>query len=189
MDAKQWGGRESHVSQNHPVNWLILIYYSNLFTGTGAIALFCAMQGASLVHAIDINPNAVANARANFEKHNFKEDRCLAYHSDLFENISREFDVIHFNPPFQGFRAKNMLDRALTDENYSTVTRFMSGVGGHLSEGGIICVTWSDLGDMTLIERLIEDNGFVVESFFEEQREWSSFLIGLKRKCYPTMTY
>ena len=42
---------------------------------------------------------------------------------------------------------------------------------------------------MTLIERLIEDNGFVVESFFEEQREWSSFLIVLKRKCYPTMTY
>lgn len=50
-------------------------------TGTGAIAVYAASQGALRVDAIDINPTAVANARANAEMWSVS-NRMTVYLSD-----------------------------------------------------------------------------------------------------------
>lgn len=156
-----------------------------MFSGTGALALYSAMKGASLVHAIDINPNAVENARANFEKHNFGEDRCLAYQSDLFKNVKIKFDVVLFNPPHQGFETEDMLEKALTDGDYSTVKRFFSEVSGYLSDDGTVCFEFSELGDLNLLEKLIKNSDLVVENIFEEMAEVKLFIVILKKKPQP----
>ena len=140
------------------------------------------MKGASLVHAIDINPHAVENARANFKKYNFGEDLCLAYESDLFENVHTTFDLVLMNPPHQGYKAKDMLDRSLGDENYSLLRRFFSEVGGYLSEDGIVCMVFSELGDLKLLEELIIKSDLAVEKIVEDLRPVRTFFIILKKK-------
>ena len=146
------------------------------------MGVICAMKGASLVHAIDINPHAIENARANFKKYNFGEDLCLAYESDLFENVHTTFDLVLINPPHQGFEAKDMLERSLTDGNYSLLRRFFSEVGGYLTKGGIACTSFSEVGDLKLIEELINKSDLVVEKIIEEQGKVKVFIIILKKK-------
>jgi len=150
-------------------------------TGTGVLGLVSAFKGASLVHSIDINPNAVANARANFEKYNFGEDRCVAYHSDLFEAVKLKFDIALFNPPHQAFKPKDMLERAYGDENYAVLKRFLSEVGGYLSSDGTVCLCFSELGDLELLERLIKNSGLVVEKTVEDLRPMKTYLIIMKK--------
>lgn len=73
-------------------------------TGSGALALYGAKQGAK-VTAIDINPNAIENAIANAKANNLTLD-CIQ--SDLFDNVpTQPFDFIAINPPYYPQEAKD----------------------------------------------------------------------------------
>lgn len=69
-------------------------------TGSGLIGIVAAKLGAGEITAVDINPHALACAKANAIV-NRVIDKFRFIKSDLFSNIPRKkFDVVIFNPPF-----------------------------------------------------------------------------------------
>src|SRR5690348_6393991 len=68
-------------------------------TGSGILGVFAALRGYS-VTAIDIEPGAVACARAN-AKRNGVEKQMYVMEGDLFSTVEGEvFDIVVFNLPF-----------------------------------------------------------------------------------------
>lgn len=65
-------------------------------TGSGIIAEKMLRSGAEEVVAVDINPEAVEEAKEKLEGYENSE----VFQSDLFENVEGKFDLIAFNPPY-----------------------------------------------------------------------------------------
>jgi release factor glutamine methyltransferase len=70
--------------------------FLELGCGTGLISIVAAKAGA-IVTASDLSKSAVANTRYNAEKNAVVIHTC---HSDLFDKIQGQFDLIVINPPY-----------------------------------------------------------------------------------------
>jgi methylase of polypeptide subunit release factors len=75
----------------------------DLGAGTGYVGLYLAQRGWQ-VDAVDVSPRAVELAQANAERNGLAGDgpgRMRVYHSNLFDQVDGQFDVIAFNPPMR----------------------------------------------------------------------------------------
>lgn len=69
-------------------------------TGSGIIAMVAKNRGARYVLGVDISGEAISNAKINL-KNNFPDFRGIEFRvGDLYENVTRQFDIIVSNPPF-----------------------------------------------------------------------------------------
>lgn len=127
--------------------------------GAGANAILAA-QITDQVVAADVNPHAVAATTANAER-NGVQDRVAAFESDLFEQVEGDFDVIVIDPPFRWFRPRDLLERAITDEQYRTLGRFLADVPSRLRPGGRVLLFFGSSGDVAHLDGLIEGSGLV----------------------------
>ena len=75
----------------------------DLMTGSGCIARAISENSRAIVYASDINENAIETAKTNFSG--------TIYHSDVFENIDKKFDVIVSNPPYIPTSVVNTLEK------------------------------------------------------------------------------
>jgi release factor glutamine methyltransferase len=130
-------------------------------TGSGVSALLAARAGADVI-AVDINPEAVACARANAEANDLAE-RITFLHGDLFQSVEGGFDLIIFDPPFRWFEPRDLLERSHTDANYRTLTAFMTEAPDRLRADGRIIMNFGTSGDLDYLLELIERSGLVSE--------------------------
>lgn len=135
-------------------------------SGSGVISLLAALQGASQVVAVDINPDAVENTKANFERYNV-QNACAMY-SNLFENVTGKFDTIIFAAPYYGNKPKDTLEMAASDYNYQTLASFMENAHKYLKDEGQVQLGFSDTGDTELLHKLVRENNYRIVSFKEE---------------------
>ncbi|HWC01151.1 MAG TPA: methyltransferase [Methylomirabilota bacterium] len=126
-------------------------------TGSGVNAILAAGRSHDVV-GVDINPHAVAAAGRNAER-NHVADRTAFFESDLFERVEGSFDLIVFDPPFRWFRPRDFLEASFADENYRSLTRFMSEVRERLNPGGRLLLFFGTSGDMAYLRRLIDRSG------------------------------
>lgn len=133
--------------------------------GAGANAILAA-QITDQVVAVDVNPFAVDAAIANAERNEVR-DCVSAFQSDLFEQVEGDFDVIVIDPPFRWFRPRDLLERAVTDENYRTLGRFMDEVAARLRPSGEVLVFFGSSGDVIHLDRLIDRAGFASDVIAE----------------------
>jgi release factor glutamine methyltransferase len=127
-------------------------------TGSGVNAVLAAIRGAEVL-AVDTNPRAVEAARANAVR-NGVSDRVEVRHSDVFTNVQGTFDLIVFDPPFRWFRPRDLLESAMTDENYQAMTRFFREARRHLSDRGRMLIFFGTSGDLDYLKQLMADSGF-----------------------------
>ena len=128
----------------------------DLCTGTGIVAAKAALAGATKVVAVDLNPEAVKNAKYNFEKLGLKVE---VHEGSLFEPIGKStFDVIAINPPYTGKKPSNKTEICFWDENNNTTRRFFSEYKSHLNPGGKAYLAWADFSSLELIEELAAEN-------------------------------
>ncbi|WP_369204314.1 class I SAM-dependent methyltransferase [Streptomyces sp. PU-14G] len=136
--------------------------------GTGVISVTAALQGCASVTALDINEKAVANTRANAERHQVG-DRVRALHSDLYAALQPDerFDAIFWNVPWtyveDGFSLSTDLHSAVFDPGYQGQARFIAGARAHLTPGGRLLMGTADLGDRERIDAFAAENGMRVE--------------------------
>lgn len=114
-------------------------------TGSGVSAILAAGKAREVV-GVDVNPSAIAAAVANASR-NGVADRIEFFHSDLFDEVSGDIDLIIFDPPFRWFKPRSMRERATTDENYETMTGFFQQVDPYLRQGGRILLLFGSSGD------------------------------------------
>jgi len=133
-------------------------------TGTGVLAVFAALKGAGRVVAVDVNPDAVANAARNAERHGLAGVIEIRL-SNIFDGLAKEgrFDVIIANLPG---RNKAALDRAAAaqwDTGFEAHKAFFTGAARYLKPGGrmFMCKgNYPEVGDML---RLAGQAGLLVE--------------------------
>lgn len=140
-------------------------------TGCGSHGILAAGRAREVV-AVDINPHAVATARANAEL-NGVSDRFTAVQSDVFENVEGLFDLIIFPPPFLWFDAANLAEAATTDKDYGVLRRFFSGARAHLTENGRMLMFFSTVGDIDYLKKLSADAGFRLEVVFKHEGDFA----------------
>ena len=123
-------------------------------TGTGILALVAAQRGAGRVLATDVLDQAVRNARENVRRLGLDSVVEVRGPSDLFDGIDEAFDVILFNPPWIRGDARSVYEGALYDPDGDVISRFLSGAGAHLRDGGRIYLIYSDISESTGYESI-----------------------------------
>lgn len=116
----------------------------DLTTGSGVAAVAAGLQGATGL-AVDINPDAVKNAKQNFKKHNVDME---AIESNLFEHVPVErFDQVYANGPFFEGDIIDPMDYACYGAE-AFIEGLFSGIKAYLKKDGkllIVMASWSNL--------------------------------------------
>ena len=122
----------------------------DLCTGSGCMAIACAHYlPAVQVDASDISVEALEVAKINIEKHQLK-NRVHLIHSDLFENITQQYDIIISNPPYvdaQGvsnftaeYHHEPSLALAAGEDGLDLAKRILAKAADFLTPNGVLFV-------------------------------------------------
>ena len=130
-------------------------------TGCGVNAILAATTASDVV-AVDTNPIALDAARANALR-NGVASHIDFHHSDVFSAVTGLFDLIVFDPPFRWFAPRDLLETAVTDENYTSLRTFFEEVHNFLAPGGRILLFFGSSGDIEYVNQLIAQSGFASE--------------------------
>ncbi|OGJ21603.1 hypothetical protein A3K73_02920 [Candidatus Pacearchaeota archaeon RBG_13_36_9] len=124
-------------------------------TGSGILSLGMQKKAKSIVSS-DINKKAIKSLKETIKLNKIKniEPR----YSNIFSKINERFGTIVFNAPFMYFKPKNMLERAICDENYRDLEKFLKQVKKHLTKKGKIYLAFSNIGDTNYLRKLIKNN-------------------------------
>lgn len=137
--------------------------------GAEANAILAARHTDDVV-GVDVNPIAVEASRANAERNGVADCTRFAV-SDVFDAVDGEFDLIVFDPPFRWFRPRDLLERAVTDERYEVLTRFMDEVPDRLRSAGAALVFFGTSGDVEYLDELIGRTGLAAETIAERSMQ------------------
>ena len=118
----------------------------DLCTGSGCIAVSCAVHLGATVVGSDISTDAVELAAGNAEDHGV-DDRCSWNVGDLFEGLDGErFDLIVSNPPYVGrsewealppeFRSEPVLGLVSGEDGLDIPLRILHDSADYLNETG-----------------------------------------------------
>ena len=110
---------------------------ADIGTGTGALAIRAADQGAISVLAIDICDAAVANAHENIRRANL-QSRVTVLKGNVFEAVAagQVFDVVIANLPGRNKLAANDVATAQWDTEFKAHHRLFQEIRNHLSAAG-----------------------------------------------------
>lgn len=116
----------------------------DMTTGSGIIPIIAGLQGAT-GYAVDINPEAVINARQNIEQ---QAVDVTVIESNLFSNVPDEaFDLIFANGPFFEGEIVDPMDYACYGAR-AFIENLFNGAATHLKPTGkllIVVSEWSEL--------------------------------------------
>ena len=127
----------------------------DLGSGSGASGIAAARRGCSVV-AVDINPTAVRNTRANALLNGVDVD---VRQGDLFAPVADErFDVVLFNPPYYRGVPRDGLDHAWRSPDMPE--RFAMQLDGHLTDTGRALLVLSSDCDAESFLSALRANGF-----------------------------
>lgn len=140
-------------------------------TGSGVLAVFSALRGASKVVALDINPTAIRATKENAKE--YKVDGIIeARVSNLLQAIKKgeTFDVVTINPPFTRKKASDLVEATVyADSDFQM--RFLKGVKKHLNPNARIYMSQANFGAIKELIKLAEENGFLIQEIGEYQKK------------------
>ncbi|NLY81567.1 MAG: peptide chain release factor N(5)-glutamine methyltransferase [Clostridiales bacterium] len=160
------------------------VHVLDLCTGSGAIGVSVAKLTNAKVTCSDISKDAMMIAKQN-GKRNFVSDKIAYINSDLFEKISKSFDVIISNPPYiesieigklqsevKDFEPIMALDGG--EDGLCFYRRIVKDSYEHLNDGGFILLEIGYDQGKELIEMMISDGRYtnikVVKDFSKNDR-------------------
>ncbi len=140
-------------------------------SGTGVVSIMAALKGAGEVYALDINPSAVENTRRNIFRFGL-DNKMMALQSDVYDSLppGKKFDTIFWNVPF-GVVDEELsdLEKAVFDQGYESVRRFIVEAKDRLKEGGRLLLGFStDEGRFELIEKFAKEGGLEIKLLEEK---------------------
>ena len=152
-------------------------------TGSGILAFASSKLGAEKIDAIDVNPKAIAAARANAQLHKLSRGLQI-FPSDGFAAVRARYDVILANLPIVEGSAQAGIDYGLYDPAYALHRHFFSSIHQHLKPGGsaYIChaeiqAKWSFSDLESLASQFGLHCGLAYRQYYEEV-EWRIYRLG-----------
>jgi release factor glutamine methyltransferase len=139
----------------------------DVFTGSGALAVAAALEGAREATAVDISVRAVLNARLNALLNGVRVD---ALRGDLFAPVSgRRFDLILANPPYVPSESAMLPRRGRSRaweggiDGRALLDRVCAEAAGHLTPGGSLLMVHSSLSGETATLNALASRGLEPE--------------------------
>jgi release factor glutamine methyltransferase len=151
----------------------------DLCTGTGALALVAAQEGASAT-AIDISRRSIACVRVNALLNGV---RVQPLRGDLFAPVAgRRFDVIVTNPPYVPAPDEDLPERGLDRawmaglDGRVLIDRICASVADHLSPGGAVLIVQSTINGEERTCELLEEAGLEADVPFRERGDFGPLM-------------
>ena len=123
----------------------------DVFTGSGALAVAAALDGARAVTAVDSSPRAVLNARLNSR---LNRVRVSVRRGDLFVPVGdTRFDLVLANPPYVPGTSDQLPRRGAAlaweggRDGRAVLNRLCAELGDHLAPRGSALIVHSSLAD------------------------------------------
>jgi release factor glutamine methyltransferase len=152
--------------------------------GTGIAGLALAKRGARVV-SVDVNPHAVALARANARR-NALAPRVDAVRASLLAPLRGPFDTVCFNPPYLPVEGElgGELPKAWEGGTggIAWAPLFLAGLHRCLAPGGRALVIVSSLGARQGFRALAATRGFTCETVASEKLPWETLDAVLLRR-------
>jgi release factor glutamine methyltransferase len=131
----------------------------DVFTGSGALAVAAAVEGARETTAVDISIRAVVNARLNAFLNGARVD---ALRGDLVAPVNgRRFDLVLANPPYVPSESDTLPRRGRSRaweggvDGRALLDRVCAEAAGHLTPGGSLLMVHSSLsGEVATLDAL-----------------------------------
>jgi methylase of polypeptide subunit release factors len=161
--------------------------------GTGFIALTVAKKGAGSVLATDINPSAVANCKANAEKHNLS-DVVTARISDVFSAVTADerFDLIFWNWPYLAAQRNedDPLECSVFDPTYDSIGRYLRDARAHRSPQGRVMLSFSrEAGNLSLLEQRAREAGASLSAFRTSEEFGGRWVLEILEATYDLLRH
>lgn len=119
--------------------------FMEIGVGTGVLTTYiCKQNKNDQVAVVDINEDALRNAKHNFIKNGLNLNNISVYHSDVYNNIdpNKKFDYIFWNYPYYFSRPPEkdepIIYRAAFDYGGVATKRFIQEAPNYLNENGRI---------------------------------------------------
>lgn len=137
-------------------------------TGSGALALFAAQNGATAT-ALDINPLAVETARRNAAANGLA---LRVVESDLLDKLPAEqFDFVLINPPYYPRQPRNATEQAFfAGENHEYFQKLFAQLPVFRHSGSRAWMIVSEDCDMEAIGHIAQQHGQRLEIIFEKKK-------------------
>jgi release factor glutamine methyltransferase len=139
----------------------------DVFTGSGALAVAAALEGAACVAAVDVSGRAVLNARLNARLNGV---RVRSLRGDLFAPIgAQRYDLILANPPYVPSPHDELPARGAARaweggvDGRLLLDRLCRQAADHLAAGGSVLIVHSSLAGEEATVRRLGDSGLEVE--------------------------
>jgi release factor glutamine methyltransferase len=146
-------------------------------TGSGIQAL-TAMRFPNVreVVAVDINPEAIAVLKEKVKAEKIRKVTVLA--GDLFEQVSGQFNLILFNPPYLP-QDKGILDTALYGgkKGWEISARFFEEVSSYLFPEGIILFLFSSHTNKKKIDEILTHHLFEFKEVAQEKMAFEQLYV------------
>ena len=140
-------------------------------TGTGCIPLTLAMENEHLIaDSVDISLEALETANKNALFHNVF-GKVNFIHSDLFENVENEYNLIVSNPPYIPLKDKESLQIEVRDYDPPTALfakdengiefyeKIIIAANDYLLPNGYLAFELG-INQYALVEKLLKDNNY-----------------------------
>jgi release factor glutamine methyltransferase len=139
----------------------------DVFTGSGALAVAAALEGAACVAAVDVSRRAVLNARLNARLNGV---RVRSLRGDLFTPVGgHRYDLILANPPYLPSPDDELPIRGAARawdggvDGRLLLDRLCEQATDHLTAGGSVLIVHSSLAGEQATVRKLRDSGLEVE--------------------------
>ena len=138
-------------------------------TGSGVLAIFACIAGASRCVALDINVDAVRNTRINAEKHGLAT-QIDTRTSDGLATLTddEQFDFVIANLPGRSLEAVDFVEGAQWDGGYRVHKAFFTNIAKHLKDGAQILMAKANYPEINDLLAFTEDSGFTVKVLDKE---------------------
>jgi len=153
-------------------------------TGTGVQAIVAAKRGAKKVIAIDIDDNALENAKENVKLHKL-EKIMEVRKSDMFKEIHNDekFDLIISQLPFADVKYKAKVGHFLFDPGFKLHERLLRGAKKHLTKKGKIFIPSGEIANEGKLLKLIKKYNYKIEKIEQEKFQgliWKVYTLKLR---------
>ncbi|MFT4681520.1 MAG: release factor glutamine methyltransferase [Granulosicoccus sp.] len=125
-----------------------------LGAGCGIMSFHCSTLGAN-VTASDISLAAIENLQQNQSELGLNVD---VVHSDLFDSIPEQFDLVLINPPYYPKNPINEAEKAwFCGEGFEYFKDLGKQLKAHLTENGFALIILSEDCEISIIKQLFKD--------------------------------
>ncbi|CDH00452.1 50S ribosomal protein L11 methyltransferase [Xenorhabdus bovienii] len=141
-------------------------------TGSGILAIYSALNGASLVVATDINDNILHHAKSNAYLNKVTDIHFI--NSNIFESIDGKYDYIFANGPIspESWSEKTLSGHTISSYGETIFSQYRN----YLINEGVMFMTFAEFGSTEIFYKTLQKNSVM----HREKREtkfgvWWSF--------------